>query len=164
MKIKFIKTLDNAEVPVLASDGAAGFDLTAAAVTRNIQDGSMVCDTGIAMEIPKGYVGLVFPRGSIHKTYFRLSNSVGVVDSDFRGSVKVLFKDTIGEHTRTHLLRSNTDANGNLNYNVDVSGVYKVGDRVAQIVFMKLPKIEFVEATSLSVTKRGDGMLGSTGK
>jgi dUTP pyrophosphatase len=98
--------------------------------------------TDLAMEIPKGFVGLVFPRSSIRKYELILSNSVGVIDSGYRGELQATFKKENG---------------------LD-SLAYKVGDRIAQIMIIPHPEIEFEEVDDLSDTERGDGGFGSTGK
>ena len=96
--------------------------------------------TGLAMEIPEGYVGLIFPRSSISKTDHYLRNSVGVVDSGYRGEIKI---------------RMSTPLLGGVEY--------KEGDRVAQLIIMKLPWVNLQEVEELSDTDRGDGGFGSTG-
>jgi dUTP pyrophosphatase len=98
--------------------------------------------TDLAMEIPNGFVGLVFPRSSIRKYELVLSNSVGVIDSGYRGELQATFKKENG---------------------LD-SLAYKVGDRIAQIIIIPYPPIEFDEVAELSDTERGDGGFGSTGK
>jgi dUTP pyrophosphatase len=95
-------------------------------------------DTGIAIEIPQGYVGLLFPRSSVSKTVLTLSNSVGVIDSGYRGSI--MFKFRYPEE----------------------GPVYEVGDRVGQIIIMPYPQISFEEVEELSETERGEGGFGST--
>ena len=140
MKIRFKKLHPDAVMPKRATDGAAGFDLTA--VWQTWKDGGKVhYDTGIAVEIPTGYVGLVFQRSSVHKTGLMLSCCVGVIDSDFRSSISMIF-------------------------NVGYGGCspYKAGDRIGQIVFVPVPAVELVEADELSETARGMGGYGSTGK
>jgi len=94
----------------------------------------------LAMEMPEGYVGLIFPRSSISKTDHYLRNSVGVIDSGYRGEIKV---------------RMSTPLLGGVEY--------KVGDRVAQLVIMKLPWVNLQEVDELSDTDRGEGGFGSTG-
>jgi dUTP pyrophosphatase len=96
---------------------------------------------GVALEIPKGFVGLVFPRSSIRKTALQLSNSVGVIDSGYRGELQATFNKLFGGASTT----------------------YEVGDRVAQIMIIPHPPIEFEEADTLSDTERGEGGFGSTG-
>jgi len=99
------------------------------------------------MEIPKGYVGLVFPRSSIRKTDLSLTNSVGVIDSGYRGELQATFKKVYGPN----------------DVRIDQTD-YKVGDRIAQIIIIPYPQITFVEVDELSITERGEGGFGSTGK
>lgn len=83
MKIRFKKLSAIAKAPTKAHDSDAGFDLYAAYVERN-DKGQLVCHSGIAVEIPRGHVGLVFPRSSICRTSLTLANSVGVIDAGYR--------------------------------------------------------------------------------
>ena len=93
MKVKIKKLCESAVIPTYAKPGDAGMDLVA---TSRIFDkyGNVEYGTGIAMEIPEGYVGLLFPRSSICKQDLALANAVGVVDSCFRGEIKFKFKHT----------------------------------------------------------------------
>jgi dUTP pyrophosphatase len=136
MKIKIKKLVPEAVMPEYATPGAAGMDLTA--VTIEEADDVVTYGTGLAMEIPEGHVGLIFPRSSNYKYDCVLANSVGVIDSDYRGEIKFKFFK-IGEN------------------------VYKVGDRVGQIVIVPYPTIEFDEVENLSETSRGSGGFGHTG-
>ena len=141
MKVKIKKLVPHAVEPTQANSSDAGYDLTATSLSYpSVSDGvyTEIC-TGLAFEIPKGYVGLVFPRSSISKTKHFLRNSVGVIDSGYRGEVK---------------LRFSTD---------ETNTSYKIGDRVGQIVFVKLPKIELTESTDLSDSQRNTGGFGSSG-
>lgn len=145
VEVKFKKTSNLAKDPIRMTNGACGADLTAATETlRTELTGPCIeYDTHIAVEIPKGYVGLVFPRSSITtKTTLSLGNCVGVIDSDYRGTIKFQF--------RTIFLQ------GGLNKK------YKVGDRIGQIVIVPAPEISFKEVTELSNTDRGTGGFGST--
>lgn len=136
MKIKIKKLVPEAVIPEYATPGAAGMDLTA--VTIEETDDVVTYGTGLAMEIPEGYVGLIFPRSSNYKYDCVLANSVGVIDSDYRGEIKFKFFE-IGEN------------------------IYKVGDRIGQIMIVPYPKIEFDEVENLSETSRGSGGFGHTG-
>ena len=90
MEVKIKKVNPSATIPVYSKSGDAGMDLTA--VTLQVTDeGRYIYDTGLAFEIPEGYVGLIFPRSSISKKDLLLTNSVGVIDSGYRGTVKVVF-------------------------------------------------------------------------
>ena len=142
MDVRVKKLVENAVVPKYAHETDAGLDLTA--VSREIDNyGNYVYHTGLAIEIPNGYVGLLFPRSSVSKYNLSLCNCVGVVDSAYRGEIIVKFN-----------LLSNK-------YNTNV---YNVGDRVAQLIIMPYPKINLVDSEELSDTERGTGGFGSTGK
>lgn len=142
MKVKIKKLVEQAVVPVYANPGEdAGLDLTATSVT--FEHGCWVYGTGLAMEIPKGYVGLVFPRSSNRKTEAYLTNSVGVIDSGYRGEIMFSFK--------------------NRDRRVDEQP-YKVGDRLGQIIIMPYPQVEFEEVENLEKSNRGEDGHGSTGK
>ena len=137
-----VKKLDsNAVIPSYSKNGDAGMDLT---ITREIENTSfsVTYGFGIAMEIPKHFVGLVFPRSSVRNQDLILSNCVGVIDSGYRGELQATFKKTNG---------------------LD-SIKYKVGDRGAQIIILPYPKIYMTEVPELSDTERGTGGFGSTGK
>ena len=139
MKIKIKKLHNDAVITAYAKDGDAGMDLTS--VERNTAETYVEYDTGLSMEIPEGYVGFLFPRSSVSKTNLVLANCVGVVDSGYRGPVKLRFKELNGP----------------------IGGRYKIGDRVGQIIIMPVPTFEFEEVKELSNTSRGDGGFGSTG-
>ena len=83
LKVKFKKLHPNTVIPQYAKPGDAGVDLTAVSIEFNEKLGCITYDTGLSIEIPEGYVGLIFPRSSIYKTIHSLSNSVGVIDSGF---------------------------------------------------------------------------------
>jgi dUTP pyrophosphatase len=137
-----VKKLDpNAVIPSYSKVGDAGMDLT---ITKEIENTSFSVSYGfgIAMEIPKGYVGLVFPRSSVRNQDLILSNCVGVIDSGYRGELQATFKKTQG---------------------LD-SVKYKVGERGAQIIILPYPTIYMTEVPELSDTERGTGGFGSTGK
>jgi dUTP pyrophosphatase len=137
-----VKKLDpNAVIPSYSKVGDAGMDLT---ITREIENTSFSVSYGfgIAMEIPKGFVGLVFPRSSVRNQDLILSNCVGVIDSGYRGELQATFKKTNG---------------------LD-SVKYKVGERGAQIIILPYPTIYMTEVPELSDTERGLGGFGSTGK
>ena len=94
MKIKFVKLNEKAVVPTKAHATDAGFDLTA--TSRHFDEcGAVVYGTGIAMEIPAGYVGLVFPRSSLSKLDIAMANAVGVIDAGYRGEITCKFKPAL---------------------------------------------------------------------
>jgi len=141
MKVRIKKLNENAVIPTYAKDGDAGMDLVATRIISNTTF-DVSYGTDLAMEIPNGFVGLVFPRSSIRKYELTLSNSVGVIDSGYRGELQATFRKHKGVASTT----------------------YAVGDRVAQIMIIPYPPIEFDEVAELSDTERGDGGFGSTGK
>ena len=96
MQIRFKKLNARAVSPFHGTADAAGYDLTATSFDFDPDHQCYVYETGIAVEIPKGYVGLVFPRSSSFKMAQFLSNSVGVIDSDYRGENKFIYKSTHG--------------------------------------------------------------------
>jgi dUTP pyrophosphatase len=137
-----VKKLDpNAVIPSYSKVGDAGMDLT---ITREIENTSFSVSYGfgIAMEIPKGYVGLVFPRSSVRNQDLILSNCVGVIDSGYRGEIQATFKKTNGLDSLK----------------------YKVGERGAQIIILPYPQVFMTEVPELSNSERGEGGFGSTGK
>lgn len=166
MKIKIKKLVENAVIPTYAKDGDAGLDLVATSMSEDSY-GNIVYGTGIAVEIPKGYVGLVFPRSSNAKNNMYLTNSVGVIDSGYRG--EIMFKYKVVHNTGSFLkwwwenkiLKKKEPKISiyTLGYNT-----YKVGDRIGQLIIIKYPYIEFEEVDKLSETERGTGGYGSTGK
>ena len=139
MKVKIKKLHANSILPKYARPGDAGMDLTVTKM-ETLDNYHVKYYFGIAIEIPNGYVGLIFPRSSIYKQDQLLSNSVGVVDSGYRGEICAVM---MGNNNQIE---------------------YKVGDRAAQIVIFPYPQIEFIESEDLNETERGTGGYGSTGK
>lgn len=147
MIVRFKKLYPEAVVPQKAHPSDAAFDLTAA--HRWFEEDNIVYGTGIAVEIPAGYVGLVFPRSSIARKRLVLSNGVGVIDSGYRGEILFKFKSTLANSPASRT-----------NYNY----TYEEGERIGQLIVLPYPDIEFVEAEELSDSDRGTGGYGSTGK
>lgn len=142
MKIRFKKVRHNAKVPVKAHETDAGFDLSVADSSVNYAQKQTTYYTGVAVEIPKGYVGLLFPRSSIYKTTLRLSNAVGVIDSGYTGEIRAVMDIR-------HLQPNGMP--------------YLPGDRFIQLVIMKLPDVELEEVEDLSPSERGENGFGSSG-
>jgi dUTP pyrophosphatase len=140
IELKIKKLHPDAVIPCYAKPGDAGMDLVAISEEWNKDSTMVTYDTGLSLEIPEGYVGLLFPRSSVSKTTLNLANSVGVIDSGYRGSLMLKFRY------------------------LEEGDVYDVGDRVAQLVIMKLPFVEITEVAELSSSERGEGGFGSTGK
>jgi dUTP pyrophosphatase len=143
MKVNIRRLHPEAVIPTYAKEGDAGMDLVATSVISETHT-QITYGLGVALEIPNGFVGLVFPRSSIRKTRLQLSNSVGVIDSGYRGELQATFNKIT-----TTLENQKND--------------YKVGDRVAQIMIIPHPSIDFQEVEYLSNTQRGEGGFGSTG-
>jgi len=141
MDVKFELRHPDAVLPIAANPGDAGLDLVAAEIIKNDDDRRWF-DTGVAVEIPEGYVGLVFPRSSISKKEVYLANSVGVIDSGYRGTIQVRFNTVFAN-----------DSEG-----------YAVGDKVAQIIILPYPHINPVLAETLSDSHRGEQGFGSSGQ
>lgn len=142
MNVKIKRLSDNAVVPSYAHDTDAGLDLvaTSMSIIEDSEFGYYEYGTGLAVSIPDGHVGLIFPRSSISNTGMLLSNSVGVIDSGYLGEIKFRFRYIKG--TRH----------------------YNVGEKVGQLIIMPYPKIEFEEVEDLGESERGSGGFGSTDK
>lgn len=151
MEVRFKKLVDEAVIPAYASEGDAGLDLVATSKEWSGEQGFVEFGTGIAVEIPRGYVGLLFPRSSISKSKYNLANSVGVIDSGYRGEIKLRF-----------FLNSASLSNmeGKTNFKLTE---YVEGDKIGQLVIIPYPIIQPVEVDELEATLRGDGGFGSTG-
>ena len=147
MKLKIKKLHEEAKVPSYSKEGDAGLDFTAVEISRD-NVGNITYHTGLAVEIPQGYVGLLFPRSSISKKQQFLTNCVGVIDSGYRGEIMAKFKPVMGTYdTILELFESNE---------------YQVGDRIVQMIIIPYPQIEFEEVEELFETERGNGGFGST--
>jgi dUTP pyrophosphatase len=142
LKVKFKRLVEHAMTPSYSKEGDAGLDLTAIDTYYNHDFKFVEYGTGLAVEIPEGYVGLIYPRSSISKTPHLLCNSVGVVDSNYRGELKLRFRTD--EHKQ------------------DME--YMVGDRIGQLIIVPYPKVELEEVSELSNSNRGTGGFGSSGK
>ena len=137
MQVKIKKLHDNAVIPKYAKNDDAGMDITATSIKKT-QD-YIEYGTGLSFEIPKGHVCLIFPRSSLSNKDLIQANHVGVLDSGYRGELILRYK-VVGEK------------------------IYKVGERIAQIIIIPYPKIEFEETNELSGSERKDGGFGSSGE
>ncbi|MDR1101970.1 MAG: dUTP diphosphatase [Clostridiales bacterium] len=143
MRLKVKKLNPHAETPYYASKHAAGLDISACleAPMEIAPNERTVVPTGLVAAIPKGHVGLMFPRSSIAlKSGITLPNSVGVIDSDYRGEIGVAVVNISDE------LR-----------------IIEPGMRIAQLVVVPIPDMEVELVDELDVTERGHGGFGSTG-
>lgn len=151
MKVKIKKLVEEAIIPTYAKPGDAGLDLTAVNYTYYADTDCHIYGTGLAVEIPEGHVGLLFPRSSNRKTNAYMCNHVGVVDSGYRGEIMISFKDR--------------DAIDYFNGQIPtLLKPYEIGNKIAQLIILPYPAIEFIEVDELSNTERGEGGHGSTGK
>ena len=141
LEIKFKKLVESAKIPTKAHPSDAGADLTAVSREWNEEHRCWVYGTGIATEIPEGYVGLVFPRSSIRKYTLAQCNAVGIIDAHYRGEIMLSYKPTS-----------------------DVQKLYEVGDKIAQLIILPYPEVSYTEVEELSETDRGTNGHGSTGK
>ena len=139
MKVRFKKLSAKAVTPQYAKPGDAGMDMVATSMVK----GEVYYEYGteIAVEIPEGYVGLLFPRSSISKTKQILANHVGVVDSGYRGEIKFRFNKL----------------------SWDNGEIYNVWYKIGQLIIIPYPTIELEEVSELSETYRGDSGFGSSG-
>lgn len=141
VRVKIKKLHHDAKIPKYAKEGDAALDITAVSIIKDSID-KITYGTGLSLEIPEGYVGLIYPRSSIRNTELTLSNSVGVIDSGYRGELQATFNKLNGVNSIS----------------------YSVGERIMQIIILPYPKVVFEETDSLSNTERGEDGFGSTGK
>ena len=163
LQVKIKKLHKDAVIPTYSKQGDAGMDLTA--VTASYDDHGNICyDTGLAFEIPEGYVGLIFPRSSLSKQDLLLTNHVGVIDSGYRGSVSFKFKYTKPSYNLNEDFEGlDDDKHWRVKLSHNTHKEYKVGDRIGQIIILPFPQVSFVEVDELSDTERGTGGFGSSG-
>lgn len=169
MLVNIKKLTPEAVIPLYAKVGDAGMDLVATSVDYS-NEYYIEYGTGLAVEIPKGYVGLIFPRSSNSKKDLQLCNSVGVIDSGYRGEVKLRYRRIINPTPKRNFIVTDVEFQEELNNNVPVPRIkadfacYDIGDKVGQIIIIPIPFISFNEVQELSETVRGEGGFGSTGK
>ncbi len=135
---------EGAMMPVYGSPSAAGADLCACldAAIEILPGETVMIPTGLAMEIPEGYAGLIYARSGLScKRGLAPANKVGVIDSDYRGEILIALH----------------------NHGTELQSVAP-GDRIAQLVLAACPQADFSLAEDLSATERGEGGFGSTGK
>jgi len=137
VKVKVKRLRENAVLPGYAHEGDAGMDVIA--VSKRVTEKFVEYGTGLSFEVPDGYVMLIFSRSSVSKKDLVLANSVGILDSGYRGELLIRFQ-AFGDDD------------------------YDVGERVAQIVILPYPEVEFEEIGELGESERGEGGFGSTGR
>jgi dUTP diphosphatase len=139
MLVKLIN--EYAQLPTRGSKDAAGLDLYCPFHIKVPADSQKKIPLGIAVEIPKGHMGLLVPRSSMSKTPLRCANSVGIIDADYRGELSIAYENiSCSDYT-----------------------IFR-GDRIAQLIIIPIAIVDVEEAQTLSETERGDGGYGSTGK
>ena len=143
MDVKFKKLHEDAKIPSYAHDTDAGLDLTAVSFTQEFDKSNklvLVYHTGLAVEIPEGYVGLIFMRSSVSNKSISLTNAVAVIDSGYRGELLLKYKIT-------------TDS---------LPTIYQPGEKIGQLIIIPYPKINPIEAEELDSSDRNEGGFGST--
>ena len=143
MDVKFKKLHDDAKIPSYAHDTDAGLDLTAVSFTQEFDKSNklvLVYHTGLAVEIPEGYAGLIFMRSSVSNKSISLTNAVAVIDSGYRGELLLKYKIT-------------TDS---------LPTIYQPGEKIGQLIIIPYPKINPIEAEELDSSDRNEGGFGST--
>ena len=143
MIVKIKKLNDKAVMPTKANSTDAGLDLTCTDITTEVGEDavmSLVYHTGIAIEIPEGYVGLLFQRSSVSRKSLSMTNAVGVIDAGYRGEIMAKFK-------------VNTTS---------IPAIYKPDERFAQLIIMPIPQVELQWSEVLTESDRGEGGYGSS--
>lgn len=158
MQIKFKKLSPLASAPHKAHPSDAGYDLTATSLSFD-DHGCAVYGTGIAVAIPEGHVGLLFPRSSIAKKEITLTNSVGVIDAGYRGEIMAKFKPT---QIFTKWNEAYHQTEDRFSASSLKPSMYQVGDRICQLIVIPIPEVEFSEVDDLDSTDRGTGGYGSS--
>lgn len=169
MEVKFKKLVENAVIPTKAHPTDVGFDLTATRV--NITEDYVEYETGIALQLPVGYFAFIVPRSSNSKKDLLLANSVGTIDQAYTGELKFRFKRVLMPVMQDVIIAPPTgDVLKDLQNTRKVPGlayrddhIYKVGDKVGQLIILPYPEINLVETDELYETDRGDAGFGSSG-
>ena len=172
MKVNFKKLVPEAQKPKFGKPGDAGADLVATEIVYDAVQNKLICHTGLSVEIPEGMVGLVFPRSSIRNYDLSMANSVGVIDSGYRGEIMVTFNvnieqriyNKIGEVIDEGDVTNQQDWLDSFDDDTYSYKLYEKGDRIAQLIIMPVPLIQYTEVDELSESKRGHGGYGSTGR
>ena len=131
IEVKVRRLTDEAMVPTRATEEAAGFDLYLSEAVMVHKGSTVLCKTGIAIELPPGYEGQVRSRSGLSENGFVVANSPGTLDSDYRGEVGVLIHNQ-GKFGR----------------------IFRVGDRIAQLVIKEVPKVDMENTGMINVKVR----------
>lgn len=175
--VKFKKLHENAEIPTYAHDGDIGMDIKCVSMEYNTRLDSYIYHTGLACETERGVGCYLMPRSSNVKTESYLPNSIGLIDTfTYRGELCFVFKTRDSIYTKLICDMFYNWLNLPwykklcsyrqlfIDYDPMDYAPYKVGDRIGQMVFFEYPTVNVVEVDELSVTERGEGGFGSTGK
>lgn len=152
VRCKLVNKEVETTIPKYAKEGDAGLDFVATSITA-ITEHFIEYGTNLAVEIPFGYVGLLVPRSSISKTDLVLANSIGIIDSGYRGEVRFRFKTTY-EPTTERLVHGKARERK----------AYSIGDKIGQLIIIPYPQVELQLVDELEESERGDGGFGSSGK
>jgi dUTP pyrophosphatase len=143
MDIKFKKLDEKAVIPTKAHTWDACYDLTAVSLKLDIDKNFVQYDTKLALEIPRGFAGLIYPRSSVSNYTLALCNSIAVIDSPYRGSILLRFRIVRAQNQELK--------------------IYSVGDRIGQLFIVPTLSVNFIEVNELDETDRGSGNFGSSG-
>lgn len=163
ISVNFKKLSKKAVVPSYAHDTDAGMDMVA--ISKTETEDYVEFDTGIAIELPVGYVGLLFPRSSNSKKDLLMCNSVGVVDVGYSNSIRFRFKKIVNPNKITIIttwvkkLFGIKSITSELYYDAKE---YNVGEKIGQLVIMPYPKVDLVEVEEFAPSDRGMDGFGST--
>ena len=152
---------EEVKFPFYATDGAAGADVYALEDVEIGPGETKIIPTGLKMEIPYGYAVLIQMRsGLAAKTKLRLANSVGLIDSDYRGEIGIILEN-IEPKIKDLVLDEEGRATG-----IEYGRSYSIGkgERIAQLRLVEVPKMAFLEVEKVSETARNIGRYGSTGR
>jgi dUTP pyrophosphatase len=155
MKIKFKKLSDKAVAPQIMRSGDCGADLTATSITET--DMYIEYGTDLAVVVPENHVGILAPRSSLSNYDLILSNSIGVIDQNYRGELRFRFKKNIKSGDACGISFKGTIEIHNLKHKY-----YKIGDRIGQLLIIPLPVVEYEEVQELDETNRGANGFGSS--
>lgn len=154
LQVKFKRISNNAQIPVRAKEGDAGYDLVACQTVFIDPMERALIPIGIALEIPEGYYGRIAPRSGLAVKY-GIDVLAGVVDSGYRDEIKVVLINLNAPKVPNQF----DQVFGNKN-----RFLVKQGERIAQLIIEKCHKVDFVEQDSLSSSERNEGGFGSSGK
>lgn len=155
MKVPIKLLYEDSKMPTKAHNADAGFDLYARDITP-LGNNKVKITTGVAIDVPVGHVGLLFPRSSIYKTVFSLANSVGVLDAGYQDEISFIFDVNPSLFLQTLMVSDESE--------LDQTKMYAYQDRIGQLIIMPIPEIEFEQVSKFEKSERGKKGWGSSGK